>query len=613
MQEGLSKPEEIIQKGTEILSFIRKQAIQKHFTNILYCHIETFHILLIQNQWIKVQSLHMTLAQIFDRILIVMNNLKAFLGQLIKEKFFSEIGQNKNYLPLIMKMVSEFDLIPKYFQDTTLSKRFIEEEFNFKNLTQQLAFIDEISQKLIDKYKDYKTMIRSSSTFPPGELSIIFDLSYMPNDECTISWFLFSMKLTSFIYDLDKTELKSNHLAQIRRLVDSLKVSAISFDTLNLFFNYLWLKTSERKSILSIQENKTFIENNASVIIDEYPILHLTFDDKHIKIHPRGYDNPSNVNFRGDGITYFGRKTQVNAALNDVYLNENDLTVSRKQFQIVYREDGKKYVLLCISNSNPTMIKITYKFPLHQGTLFQLSDNQIFKVENIGYLFKKHPDQYLNTPNEIEKKFKNDLAGNSPAAMKKIFENKFDVLAESLFLSVLELDPPDVEKSLNTTKTVPLKFDATATSMITKNDIKNFQKPGLQQTTLAKKDQPPFIEIACLQGDELFSKKLVVKNPKESQIFVMGRKSENDVVMNSQHLSSIHCQLMFDAEKDTWYIGEKLIKAQEKYSFNGTYVYCKDFVEYTTKRPSQAINLEEGMIVRVGGNEIHVHIEEEKY
>lgn len=606
MQTCLSKPEEIIQKGTEIISFIRKQPIQKHFTNIICCHLETFHFLLIQNQWIKVQSPQTNLIQIFDKIIKVMNNLKKYIGQLIKDNFFSDIGRNKLFLPSINNMISEFDLIPKYFQETTLYKNFLEEEFHFKSLATQLIFIDEISQKLIEKHKDYKNALRSSSSFP-GELAIIFDLSYMPGDECTISWLLFSMKLTSFIYDLDKIELKYHHLVQIRKMVDSLKVSAISFDTLNQFFNYLWLKPSERKSILNFQESKGLSEI-PSLIVEEFPILHLTFTNNTIKINPRGYENPNNSNYRGDGITYFGRKTLVNAALNDVYLNENDLTVSRKQFQIVYREEGRKFVLLCISNSNPTMIKVIDKFRLQLHTLFQLSDTQIFKVEKISYLAKKNPAQYLNNDTILNRE-KKSIGNAGPSSIKKNLENKFDVLAESLFLSTLELDPPDVEKTSDTsTKTVLRKFDPNATSVMTKNNMKNFPKNSMQ-VTLPKKDEPPFIEIVCVQGHDLFTRRLVVKNPKVNQIFTIGRKNDNDVVIDSQDLSSIHCQILYDAENDTWFIGEKITKQQEKFSYNGTFVYCKDYLEYTEKKPSQAISLEEGMILKVGTTEMNVHIE----
>jgi len=396
MQASSTFTEDIINKGSEILSLIRHQFIQKHFTNILCCHIESFHIILLQNPWVRSLKQEEDLSQIFKSVMNFMSKIKKLLGELENGEFFKEIGQNKGFWTTISAMVSLFESITKLFKDTSLHQKLQEEDLNFQNLEHELGFIDAISVKLKEKFKDYKSLIRPSNNFPPGELTIIFDLSSMANDECTISWLTFSSKLTSFILELTKIELKPHHLTQIRKMVDSLKVSAISFDNLNYFFNYLWIKASERRSILNPQEPKNQSEIYASVILDEYPILHLTLNQtKTIKIHPRGFDHPSNTNYRGDGITYFGRKSQLNLSLNDVNLNEADLTVSRRQFQIVYQEEKKRYVILCISNSNPTMFRMNKRMRLKLGSLFQLSDTQIFKVEAISYKKEKNPAQYL--------------------------------------------------------------------------------------------------------------------------------------------------------------------------------------------------------------------------
>lgn len=345
----------------------------------------------------------------------------------------------------------------------------------------------------------------------------------------------------------------------------------------------------------------------ASVITDEFPVLILTMKETHvIKIHPRGYDHPSNPNFRGDGITYFGRRAQTSANLNDVNMNEGDLTVSRRQFQIVFLEEKKGYVIICISNSNPTMFKINRRMRLKLGSLFQLSESQFFKVESIGYKKEKNPAQYIKTPDEIKKKFDNEMNKQGQAA-RKALENKIDVLAESMYFSVLGLQPPDVENTTDNT------FNK-RTVITKKNDSTTEQIKFRPQPVSSIKEEPnsaPFIELTFIKGQNQNAKrKLTVANPKNSQVFSIGRKSDNDIVIDSQDLSAIHCQIMFDASKDAWYLGEKLIKTQEKDSFNGTYLFLKDFNEFTMKKPSQAKKLKEGMIIRVGNNEISVHFDE---
>lgn len=600
-------PEDIIQKSLEIISIIRKQELQKHVTNVFCCQLETLNFLLINNMWVKTQNPKINIPAIFEKVLGIINNIKKKLGDLLKNKLFFEIGNNTPSMPVIKDLIAEFESIPKAFYETSLYNKFIEEEFEFKNLIQQLEFIDELAGKLIEKHKDYKKLIKATISFKPGELAIIFDLSYMPFDECTVSWMLFSMRLTSFIYDLDKIELKPYHLSQIRNVVDVSKVSAISFDTLNHFFNYVWIKHSERKAILSVQEIKTLLPQHL-ITSDEYPILNLKYNDQIIKIHPRGYDHPSNPNYRGDGITYFGRKTFLNPAQNDFYL-ENDLTISRKQFQIVYQEERKKYVILCISNSNPTLIRITdTKIQLRENSLFQLCENKIFKVEKIHFGLSKKQNYYLKDTKEkiIEEK------ENQIDNVKKRMELKFDLLAESTFLSVLELDPPDIDKTEKATsfKTVTLKFDPNLTSLVQKNIHKSQPIVIKKESKNEKKDTTTFMEVSCIRGYEPFNQKLIVKNPDYSQLFLLGRKNNNDIVMESQDMSLYHCQIVYDADKEAWYLGEKLSKLQEKFSYNGTFYFCKDFQEYNDKRPSKALELEEGMIIKVGEHEMEVHFDE---
>ena len=613
--------EEIINKGSDILSVIRGFPIQKHFTNILCCHIESFHIVLLQSPWVKAIKPEENLQKIFENVIKILSSIKKYLGELEKGDFFKEIGLNTNFSKIISTIVSLFDTIPKLFKETTLYKKLQEEELNFQNLDHELNFIDSFTQKLKEKFKNYKNLIKSSNNFPPGELAIIFDLSTMATDECTISWLSFASKLTSFIYDLQKIELKAPQLAQIRKLVDALKVSAISFDNLNYFFNYLWIKTSERRAILNPQEPKNMAESVN--LVDEYPALILTYQNKPLKIHPRGFDSPLNANYRGDGITYFGRKSQQNNSLNDFNLPENDLTVSRRQFQIVYQEEKKRYVVLCISNSNPTMFKVNEtKMRLKLGSLFQLSDTQIFKVEAISYKKEKNPAQYLYTPEEVQKKFDNDMK-NQGGAARKALENKIDVLAESMYLSVLVLDPPDMDVNLNNTtnKTFQKGHGENKTEFVNFN-MSSFKqnkdckseggKPQQNQAPLQPAMQPttPFLELLCLKGNNL-KRSLIVSNPKVTQVFSVGRKNDNDIVVDSQEISSIHCQIMFDAKKDAWYIGEKLTKFQEKNSFNGTFLFCKDHREYLMKRPSQSRKLREGMILKVGAHEFSVHCEDQ--
>lgn len=595
-------PEGIIQQSTEIISLIRKHPIQKHVTNIFCCNLEIMNVLLIQNPWIKSKDEKISIPSIFEQVLTIIIDIKKKLGSLIKDKLFSEIGHNKPLMNIIGAIVSDFKMIPTFFRETTLYEKFLEEEFDFKNLPDQIILIDDLAEKIIAKHKDYKKLIKSTTVFPPGELSIIFDLSYMPIDECTVSWMLFSMRLTSFIYDLDKIELKTHHLNQIRKLVDNLKVSAISFDTLNHFFNYLWLKPSERKAILNSQEPRDISELQ-STIIDEYPILYLTFKNNVIKIHPQGYDHPSNTNYRGDKITYFGRKSHINPTPNDVFFDENEVTISRKQFQIVYRKEIKKYVLLCISNSNPTMIRIKdTKIALSEGSLFQLCESKIFKVEKIHFATNKKQAYPLLKAKESKLKGEKEIV-SMPAKIK--METKFDLLAESTFLSVLELDPPDVVEKC-TFRTLPVKYDPGKTSF-TKQIIST--SPMKLAEPKDKKETFPFIVLVCVRGHESFAKKFIVNDPNVSQVFSIGRKNTNDLVMDSQDLSLYHCQILYDAEKEGWFIGEKLNNLQEKFSFNGTFFYCKDFQEYNSKQPSKSLVLEEGMIIKVGSYEMEVHLE----
>lgn len=606
----LVTPEDIIQKSLEIISILRKQELQKHVTNVFCCQLETLNFLLINNMWVKTQNPKINIPTIFERVLGIINNIKKKLGDLLKNKLFFEIGNNKPSMPIIKDLITEFETISKAFYETSLYNKFIEEGFEFKNLIQELEFIDELAVKLIEKHKDYKQLIKSTISFKPGELAIIFDLSYMPFDECTVSWMMFSMRLTSFIYDLDKIELKPYHLNQIRNVVDGSKVSAISFDTLNNFFNYVWIKHSERKSILSSQETKTVnAQNVLNLNFSEYPILNLKYKDQIIKIHPRGYDHPSNTNYRGDGITYFGRKTLLNPAQNDFYL-ENDLTISRKQFQIVYQEERRKYVILCISNSNPTLIRITdTKIQLREGSLFQLCESKIFKVEKIHFGLSKKQNHYLKDTKEKPREEKENQIEN----VKKKMELKFDLLAESTFLSVLELDPPDIDKNEKATafKTVTLKFDPNHTSLVTKNIHKSQPLVVKKESKNEKRDTSTYMEVSCIRGYEPFNQKLVVKNPDYSQLFLIGRRNNNDIVMESQDMSLYHCQIVYDADKEAWYLGEKLSKLQEKFSYNGTFYFCKDYQEYNDKRPSKALDLEEGMIIKVGEHEMEVNFEED--